>query len=144
MTQIRHYTEEDFAALKRMHARQGFDYELPDLNSGIWLEKLVQVDGEGKIVMAALLRMTAEAYFLHEPEAGTPKQRWERFLVLHEVTRARAMAGGLADVYCWLPPEVAPRRELPEKPKPRGFERKLEGLGWQSCRWRCYTRKTQD
>jgi hypothetical protein len=141
---LRRYTETDLKALQRMHARQGFAYELPDVDDPIFLEKLIVEDEEGEPVMGALLRLTAEAYLLHEPEAGTPALRWQRFIELHEGMRKIAAARGLEDVYCWVPPEVAPRTPLQEKPKPRGFERRLESLGWQTCRWRCFTRKTKD
>jgi len=137
---VRAYKPEDLDALRSMHARQGFDYGFPDVEDETFLGKLVLED-DG-VRMAALLRLTAEAYFLHDPQAGTPAKRWSNFLLLHEEMRRRARASGLEDVYCWIPPEVPPRRPLPEKRRPRGFERKLEMLGWQSCRWRCYTRKT--
>lgn len=143
MAKIREYMAGDLEAVRRMHTRQGFSYELPDFEDLIFLEKLVMEDA-GEPVMGAFLRLTAEAYFLHEPEAGTAKERWARFLTLHEVMRARAIARGIEDVYCWVPPEVTPKRPLPEKPKPRGFEKRLEGLGWQTCRWRCFTRSLKD
>ena len=36
----------------------------------------------GRIVGAALLRLTAEAYLLLDPRMGTPRERWERILAL--------------------------------------------------------------
>ena len=38
---VRPYTEADLDALKAMHARQGFDYELPDLANPTFISKLV-------------------------------------------------------------------------------------------------------
>src|SRR6266851_8722157 len=32
---------------------------------------------QGKILGAALLRLTAEAYLLLDPRAGTPRERWQ-------------------------------------------------------------------
>jgi hypothetical protein len=90
--------------------------------------------------MALLLRLTSEAYLLHDAQAGTAEERWGEFLELHEAMRLCAKARGLEDVNIWLPPEVPPRTPLPEKKRARGFERKLQGLGWRSNRWRCWWR----
>ncbi len=38
---IREYTSADFDALRRMHAAQGFGYPLPDLESPLFISKLV-------------------------------------------------------------------------------------------------------
>jgi hypothetical protein len=44
---IREYEMSDLAALRRMHAAQGFGYPLPDLESPLFLSKLVlEDDGE--------------------------------------------------------------------------------------------------
>ena len=96
-------------ALRRMHAAQGFGYPFPDLESPLFVSKLVleedrdardengEAAGQGssasqfpaedcraqqitaRIAMAVLLRLTAETYLLHDPAAGTPRQRWQRF-----------------------------------------------------------------
>jgi len=70
---VREYTPADLDALRRMHAAQGFGYPFPDLASPLFVTKLVLEDegasGEGReagdrggrIVMAVLLRLTAEA-----------------------------------------------------------------------------------
>ncbi len=125
---IREYTPADFDALRRMHAAKGFGYPLPDLESPLFVAKLVLEDdlnemhaenGDAKgreeahhnsppgisasprqtrIAMAVLLRLTAETYLLHDPAAGTPRLRWQRFLALHEAARHSAAARGLDDV----------------------------------------------
>jgi hypothetical protein len=99
---IREYTPADFDALRRLHAAQGFGYPLPDLESPLFVSKLVLEDEVGdahdengdaegreeahrnslsepstsasprRITMAVLLRLTAETYLLHDPAAGTP------------------------------------------------------------------------
>ena len=162
-----------------MHAAQGFGYPLPDLDSPLFVSKLVLEDdvdeahvardsdelkdssaspsldaaagpGEGReaahgdslpprssgerprrIAMAVLLRLTAEAYLLHDPVAGTPRLRWQRFLALQEVARNSAAARGLDDVQAFIPPRVA-----------RAFGRRLERLGWVRDPWTCYSRKS--
>ncbi|HKW64572.1 MAG TPA: hypothetical protein VJN89_18620 [Candidatus Acidoferrum sp.] len=74
-----------------------------------------------RILGAALLRLTAEAYLLLDPRVGTPRERWQWLLALHEAARRDAWQRGLEDVHAWLPPPIAKK-----------FGRRLERLGW--CR----------
>ena len=157
---IREYTPNDFDALRQMHAAQGFGYPFPDLESPLFVAKLVLEDevddapdetGDAggrevphrnslseidtsasprRIAMAVLLRLTAETYLLHDPAAGTPRLRWQRFLALHEAVRSSAAARGLDDVQAFLPPRVA-----------RAFGRRLERLGWTHDPWPCFSRR---
>ena len=80
--------------------------------------------------MAALLRLTAETYLLHDPSAGTPRSRWLNFLALHEAALAGAAALGLDDAQAFLPPRIA-----------RAFGRRLERLGWRRDPWPCFSRR---
>ena len=73
-----------------------------------------------RIIGAALLRLTAEAYLLLDPRAGTPRERWQWLLALHEAARRDAWHRGLEDVHAWLPPPIAQK-----------FGRRLERLGWR-------------
>jgi hypothetical protein len=76
-------------------------------------------EGQGEILGAALLRLTAEAYLLLDPRAGTPRERWQWLLALHEAACRDAWQRGLEDVHAWLPPPIAKK-----------FGRRLERLGW--------------
>jgi hypothetical protein len=147
---IREYTSADFEDLRRMHATQGFGYPLPDLDSPLFVSKLVlEEDGEAdamgnsetptgtharterpKLAMAVLLRLTAEAYLLHDPAAGTPRSRWQNFLALQDAARNSAAARGLDDVQAFLPPRVA-----------RSFGRRLSRLGWTRDPWDCFSQR---
>jgi hypothetical protein len=157
---LREYTPADFEALRSMHAAQGFGYPFPDLESPLFVSKLVledevedsaeeNRDAEGReeahrnsppetssapkqsrISMAVLLRLTAETYLLHDPAAGTPRLRWQRFLALHEAARNSAADRGLDDVQAFLPPRVA-----------RAFGRRLARLGWTHDPWPCFSRR---
>jgi len=150
---IREYTPSDLDALRRMHAAQGFAYPFPDLDSPLFVTKLVLEDevedldesreeahrnspsdfstraNPSRIAMAILLRLTAEAYLLHDPAAGTPRLRWQRFLALHEAARQSAATRGLDDVQAFLPPRVA-----------RAFGRRLARLGWRHDPWPCFSK----
>jgi hypothetical protein len=129
---IREYRESDLAQLRAIHAAQGFDYPLPDLNNPLFVTKLVLTNAdnassqsdamnEGAIVGAALLRLTAEAYLLLDPRAGEPRQRWQSLLALHAAAERDA----------WLPPPIANK-----------FGKRLTRLGWQrDDTWPPYCKK---
>ena len=141
--QVRAYEPQDLEALQRIHAAQGFTYAFPDLQNPLFLTKLVLTGDEpsreeapspvraqhccaptsktdpSKIVGAALLRLTAEAYLLLDPSAGSPRQRWQWLLGLHVATEHEAARRGLEDVHAWLPPEIAAK-----------FGKRLTKLGW--------------
>ncbi|HWZ96917.1 MAG TPA: hypothetical protein VN025_04080 [Candidatus Dormibacteraeota bacterium] len=119
---VREYRESDLAALKRIHAAQTFPYTFPDLQNPLFLTRIVLTESGGaeeRIRGAAILRLTAEAYLLLDPAAGTPKERWQSLLVLHEAARRDAWQRGLEDVHAWLPPAIAQK-----------FGRRIEKLGW--------------
>lgn len=120
---VREYKPEDLQELKRIHAEQRFPYAFPDLKNPLFLTKIILADGvdsEEKILGAALLRLTAEAYLLLDAKEGTPKQRWQSLLLLHEAARRDAKYRGLEDVHAWLPPAIA-----------KTFGRRMTQLGWQ-------------
>ena len=138
-TCVREYKPEDLDVLRAIHARQGFDYALPDLNHPLFVTRLVvaqRESGEGgvareTIVGAAMLRLTAEAYLLLDPQAGTPRQRWQALLSLHAAAERDAWQRGLEDVHAWLPPGLAKK-----------FGKRLERLGWvRDDRWTPYCRR---
>jgi hypothetical protein len=127
---IREYTDADLSALRRMHAAQAFGYAFPDLANPLFLTRLVLEDESGTPVMAALLRLTCEAYLLHDPAAGSPRERWQRLLAMHAAVRADARARGLEDVHAFLPPRVE-----------RAFGRRLARLGWVKDPWPSFCRR---
>ena len=143
---IREYSEHDLDALRRIHAAQGFDYALPDLSNPLFVTKLVlardserATNNAGSEVGAAqeqilgsvLLRLTAEAYLLLDPKAGTPRDRWQWLLALQAAAERDAWHRGLEDVHAWLPPPIAKK-----------FGRHLERLGWlRDDAWTPYCKK---
>jgi hypothetical protein len=122
---IREYTQADLEPLRRMHARQGFDYVFPDLRDPIFVSKLVLEDDAGEVAMASLARLTCEMYLLmnrdgeNSKAAGNPQERYARLLALHQAGEQDLLARGLDDAHAWLPPPVAKR-----------FGRRLTALGW--------------
>jgi hypothetical protein len=141
---IRQYQESDVSALRAIHAAQGFDYALPDLTNPLFVTKLVLTQDAAadsasayatqrndKILGAALLRLTAEAYLLLDPKAGTPPERWQNLLTLHAAAEREAWHRGLEDVHAWLPPPIAAK-----------FGKRITKLGWiQDNTWTPYCKK---
>ena len=150
--QIREYQERDLAALRAIHAAQGFEYALPDLSNPLFVTKLVLAAEETaeqkensqrdagattepntSIVGAALLRLTAEAYLLLDPRAGTPRERWQWLLALHAATERDAWHRGLEDVQAWLPPPIVKK-----------FGKRIERLGWiRDDAWTPYCKRLE-
>jgi hypothetical protein len=136
---IREYNEQDLEALRAIHARQGFDYALPDLSNPLFVTKLVLSESDEnsqkeKILGAALLRLTAEAYLLLDPKAGTPRDRWQALLTLHGAAHRDAWRRGLEDVHAWLPPGLEKK-----------FGKRIERLGWvRDDAWTPYCRRIAD
>jgi hypothetical protein len=128
---IREYRPEDEPALRAMHAAQGFDYPFPDLSNQLFLTRLVLEDDAGKPVMAALGRVTCEAFLLADPRAGRPGDRWQQLVVLHEAMRGALHARGFEDATCWVPPRIE-----------RAFGRRLRRLGWVRDAWPAFSRRT--
>jgi hypothetical protein len=116
---IRPYTESDLDALLRIHAAQGFDYAFPNLDDPLFVSKIIVEDDAGLPTMAALARLTCEMYLLADPDAGTPRTRFESLLALHQAGASDLRARGLEDAHAWLPPRIS-----------RRFGRRLAALGW--------------
>ncbi len=145
---VREYTAEDLEALRKIHAAQGFGYALPDLSNPLFVTKLVLADENGappfraasvpryeeaasqdaglkpgatqeRVLGAALLRLTAEAYLLLDPREGTPRERWQCLLALQVAAERDAWKRGLEDVHAWLPPPIAKK-----------FGKRIARLGW--------------
>jgi hypothetical protein len=139
---IRDYHENDLESLRTIHAAQGFAYALPNLNNPLFLTKLILTEDRStnaisadtpkdKIVGAAFLRLTAEAYLLLDPQAGTPAQRWQWLLALHAAAERDAWRRGLEDVHAWLPPPIAKK-----------FGKRITRLGWvRDDAWTPYCKK---
>ncbi len=88
----------------------------------------------GRIIGAALLRLTAEAYLLLDPHAGTPRERWQWLLALHAAAERDAWQRGLEDVHAWLPPPIAKK-----------FGKRIARLGWlRDDAWTPYCKRLQE
>ena len=123
---IRNYLSSDEPKLRAVFKAQGFEYDWPNLNSPLFLSKLV-LEERNFPVMAIASRLTTEEYLLVDKDWGTPAMRWRAFLQLHEAVCSDLYAKGLEDCYCWIPPQI-------EKP----FGRRLFKLGWARNKWSAF------
>jgi hypothetical protein len=128
---VRLYSDEDLGALRHMHAKQGFDYEFPNLSDPLFVAKLVAEEPDGEPVMAALARLTCETYLLMDPEVGSPRERYGQIKQLEVAGEEHLRRCGLTDAHAWLPPEIS-----------KGFGRRLRALGWvRDDRWTPYCKR---
>jgi hypothetical protein len=144
---LREYLPSDLEALRAIHRGQGFAYQFPDFNDPLFLTRVILAEDPentpdasagigttGNVVGAAFLRLTAEAYLLLDPRAGTPRQRWQWLLTLHQAAQRDAWQRGLADVHAWLPPPIAQK-----------FGKRIERLGWvRDDAWTPYCKQLSD
>ena len=131
MIVVRHYGEADLARVKELHAKQGLEYALPNLDADTMLVRTVIENGNG-VTNAAFLRKTAEAYWLFDPAEGRKRDRAGILLVLHKELNAMAKRAGFEDCHIWVPPDLAKR-----------FEGTLFHLGWKKPEWTCYHREVK-
>lgn len=129
---IRHYGKDDFNAVAALHAKQGLDYAMPDLDSDNMLVRVV-IEDEGRITHAVLLRKTCEAYWIFDPTADRVRERLQKFFMIHKEVIPQARIAGFEDMHCWLPPHLAERKAL---------DGTMMRLGWSRPLWTCYNRRT--
>lgn len=112
---IRPYKQSDLDRIKELHRKQGEQYLFPNLNDPVFAIGQVAEDGT-----AAFVKIVGEAYLFLDPEQGTPRQRWQSLLGIHEAVRREAAELGLSEVGCYIPPNLG-----------KAFHRRLTKLGWQ-------------
>lgn len=128
---VRAYRESDLEKLLRWHEQSGLKYPFPEMNDWRTQPKLV-VEQNGEPAMAGALRLTSEAYLWVNRETGTPAERWQQLLALHEAMRQEAARIGYDDVHAFLPPGL-----------PGGFRRRLKRLGWTREPFEAWWRPTE-
>src|SRR5260221_475205 len=101
----------------------GFQYDLPKK-----FFSLVIADENDEAEQALLLRPTAELFYLRDRTIGTPWERWQKFLQLHEEMRKSALNLNLDEVEAFLPPPAETR-----------FGKRLMSIGWLKNLWQPYT-----
>jgi hypothetical protein len=128
---VREYSAGDLDSLRRIHARQSFDYAFPNLSDPIFVSKLVVEDDSAKVIAASLARLTCEMYLFLDPSVGFAQSRFAALTELHKAGECDLVNRGLEDAHAWLPPRIA-----------RRFGRRLEDFGWvRDDGWTPYCKK---
>jgi hypothetical protein len=128
---VRNFEQRDIEEIKAIHARRGLGFELPDLTRKMAVEKLFCHDD--KIVMAAILRPTTEAYVICDPEWKTPWFRWQALQELHDAVLRECREKGIEDTQAVLDPPIE-----------KAFGRRLLQLGWSRHLGTLYSRRAAD
>lgn len=118
----------DLPRLQELFARQGFEYDFPDLRAMVGA---LAVEDGGAVVQAVLARPTVELYFLLDAEWRSPQWRMEALRQLHEAMRRDLRGKGFADAHVWIPPE-----------KKSFVSRLMRSFGWTRPAWTSLTRST--
>jgi hypothetical protein len=116
---IRDYKLEDLDAISGIHKSQGFEYDLPDLSSPLFLVKKVR-EVDGRVVSAMVLRITAETFLFVQ---GSPESKGRSIEELQPEVLREAYEKGLSDIICVIPPEIS-----------ESFAPVLERMGWEHTR----------
>lgn len=141
---IRDFRMEDMPRLQEIFLQQGLPLEcFPQLvlqvekhgkpqliaNPRFVVRKVLEGD-DGKIIQAALVKITSEPYFLSDTAASNPVARMTGFADLVEACAEEAKRKGLEDTTAWIPPHLEER-----------FGPILKTVGFLPSPWASYTRK---
>lgn len=137
---VRNYQWDDYQRLQQIFLQQGLPIEcFPQLmlqqgnrlvlNPRFPIRKVVE-DDDGKVIQAALVKITSEPYFLSDTTSSNPVARMNAFADLVEETAAEAKRKGLEDCTAWVPPHLTER-----------FGPILQAVGFLPSPWDSYTRK---
>ncbi len=128
---IRDMQPGDVSAIQEIHAKRPLGFDLPDLTRKQPVEKVLLV--EDRIIAAAILRPTTEAYVLCDPDWETPWLRWQAFQKLHASVLEKCREAGIEDTHAFICPQIA-----------RSFGRRLTQLGWWKHDSVWYSRRAAD
>lgn len=114
---IREMEAVDIPQIKAIHARRPLGFDLPDLTQELPVRKVLCI--EDRVVAAAILRPTTEAYLIYDQGWETPWLRWQAFQKLHAEVLMECRTKQIEDTHAFICPEIA-----------RSFGRRLTQLGW--------------
>jgi len=123
---IREYAESDLACIKRLHERSKLKYSFPDMDD--FFSRRVVESGDS-VGMVSLLKLTAEAYLICDPEWRTPAWRMEALRQIQDVANDDAKQRGVVEAVAFVPPGIE-----------KTFRRRLERMGWSRNKpsWKSY------
>src|ERR1700675_3459529 len=123
---VREYEDADLDRIEEMHKRSGLKYPLPSMDD-LFSRRVVESDG--KVGMVSLLKLTAEAYLICDPEWRTPAWRMEALRQIQDVANDDAKQRGVVEAVAFVPPGIE-----------KTFRRRLERMGWSRNKpsWKSY------
>jgi hypothetical protein len=135
---VRPYTDEDLAAIVRIHAANGLppnclpvccrlDAAGNPIHAPLFFMRKILED-DGKVALASFLKLTAEAFVFVDHEHATPERRWLALQKLTACTLSEAAKKGVEDVTAWIPPHLD-----------RPFGERLIALGAIKSPWSSYS-----
>lgn len=131
---VRDYKPSDFAAIKAIHESTGIDYNMPDLNSPIFLvKKVIEVDGTVRVAGGAYIQV--ELYlWLDQSDWADPDQKLAAIKTLDQEVILDTWLQGVDQAVLWLPPGLGRFGE--RLTKQLGFEKDRDG-------WITYSKLTE-
>jgi hypothetical protein len=128
---IREYRDSDLKALRSIHEKSQFNYELLAPNhKDIVVKRVLDQDGPRA---AVFLRRTHEAYLLIDKDWATPFARLSALRAMHNDVHGHAHEAGITEVFFWMPPEIE-----------KSFARRLGKWGWKKQLWHSYSNDVRD
>ena len=123
---IREYAESDLSCIQDLHKRSGFKYPFPNMDD--FFSRRVVESGDS-VGMVSLLKLTAEAYLICDPEWRTPAWRMEALRQIQDVANDDAKQRGVVEAVAFIPPGIE-----------KTFRRRLERMGWNRNKpsWKSY------
>ena len=128
---IRRLENGDIEQIRKIFEAQGFDYELPELDSNNIIAKKVVTDENNTARMGVAARITVELYGFVDHTWDTPAVRFAALKQLHEAMRQELKEKGIEDGHFWCPPQLV-----------KSFGRRMMRLlGWKKPEWTDFWRK---
>lgn len=130
--EIRSYMPSDLAAIQKIHAVNGIDYPLPNLNKFPVLKAL---EVEGKVRAAYGMQMTLECHLWMDRSSWSDAEaKWLTIKALDKEANEAAAGLGFDSVFSCVPPGY------------ERFGRRLKDLGFTKIRpdWAVYTKHAGD
>jgi hypothetical protein len=117
---LRPFRPEDLPQLREIHARAGYQFELPETFESAY----VMEDG-GRVVALAGAEVCAHVFMVIDPTWGSPHQRMELIESFHWPVSADLLKRGIQYAFIWCEPRF------------KSFARRMRSLGWVDRVWPC-------
>lgn len=125
---IREFRKADIPRLRQIHADEGYGFKFPEVRE--LLARYTVEDDTGRIVGFAGAEKTVQVFGMFDSSWGSPHQRMDAIVKLHEPIRKKLHEKGFKTAHVWTDPKY---------PK---FGARLMRLGWAKALWECFWKET--